>query len=322
MFHDFVKVFMVLFLLNTTAYSQTTGSFEIDIPFNGSNHTVSYYVPTDYDESIDYPLFIALHGCFDNSTNFRNSLIEFSSSIDAIILCPDFKGDQISGMNGQLIIDAINETINMEYSIDTNLVYMTGYSCNGQETYKHGWDEIYPFAGIIPLNSAIPTVNNEFNFASSIPTCICIGTEDGSYNNNITLFNTFINSGGTGILNEMPGIGHEWYFSSRDDELLECIDWIKSLESSTLVNENNNIGSNIEIYPNPNNQYFITIKNKLKYPLVIEIYSSTGKIIKRKTSQDLFVRVSLSSQNPGMYYAKISDLDSKTSVTKKIILID
>jgi len=244
------------------------------------DHTLSYHVPMDYNQDSTYNLLVALHGCNGNSKDYRDEFANFSDSINAILVCPDFFGDQLEGSNGQLIIDAINETINSGYTVDTTAVYLTGFSGNGQETFKQGWKEIYPFAGLIPLNSWIPEINSEYKLRSTVPTCICSGTRDGSFGNNQRLYNQFTLFGGTALFNRMDGIAHEWKFASRDEELLECFDWFKSLSDVVVsTDELALIDAGIRIYPNPVVDDAFYIENKNNPLLIVKIFDTNGRLV-------------------------------------------
>lgn len=226
-----------LFFVGNTLFSQTTGSFNTTIQFNSTSHTIAYYVPSSYDSTLHYPLIVALHGCGGNAITFRNSFTSLADSINAILVCPDFMGNQLIGTNGQLIVRAIDSTIiDLNYSIDTAEVYLTGFSCNGQETMKQGWANIYPFKGLITLNAWTPNLTGYLYANADIPTCICSGTIDFSHSNNQTIYNNLIANNKDAYWNPMPGINHFYNFASRDSEMMECFNWLDTLGQSAIVN--------------------------------------------------------------------------------------
>lgn len=308
--NQFTLTFTLLTCLVLSASAQTTGNFDTTIAFNGMDHTLSYHVPMDYNKDSTYTLLVALHGCNGNSKDYRDEFANFADSINAILVCPDFFGDQIIGSNGQLIIDAINETINSGYTVDTTSVYMTGFSCNGQETFKQGWKEIYPFAGLIPLNSWIPVINSEYNLGSTVPTCICSGTRDGSFSNNQRLYDRFTRLGGTALFNKMDGIAHEWKFATRDDELLECFDWFKSLNDVVVsTDELALIDAGIRIYPNPVVDDAFYIENKKNTLLIIKIFDTTGRLVSTLApSSETVITVQTLSLTSGTYLVELGNL--------------
>lgn len=223
---------IILFGATSAIMGQKTGSFEKTINFLNTDHKLVYYVPKTYDGNISYPLIVALHGCNGNAISFRNSLINIANILDAIVVSPDFMGQQMSGNKGKIIIDAINYSSNqLAYKIKSDQVYLMGYSCNGLETYNHGWNGLYDFSGIIPFNAWIPSTEG-FNFNSKTPTCACSGTQDGSYKNNTVLIEKLTAQNGKGKIITMEGIGHSWNFSARDQAIIDCFKWFSSLNKS------------------------------------------------------------------------------------------
>lgn len=307
-------------LLN--AQAQSVGSFEETISFNATNHTLAFYVPMDYDSTVSYPLVVALHGCGGSAISFRNGLSSISDSLDAIILCPDFMGNQMSGTNGQIITDAIDTTIiDLGYNIDTSSVYLVGFSCNGQETFKQGWNDVYPFVGIIPFNSWIPSITTEYNFDAEVPTCICTGDQDPSYPNNLALYDSLIDNGGTGRLNSMPGIGHVWTFANRDNELMECFNWIDSLQPVVIPASVPNIGNNssqFAVFPNPVEDQ-LNIKNNETRALDIVIYDMKGTVVFQTQSARESISINTSEYTSGIYLINIKS-NEEVSWTQKFIV--
>ena len=174
-------------------------------------------------------------------------------------------GDQISGTNGQIIPNSIDTTIiDLGYNIDTTSVFLTGFSCNGQETFKHGLNAIYPFEGIIPFNSWITSITNDYNYDSKVPTCICSGDQDASYPNNVTLFNNLTTNEAIVKLNTLIGINHVWSYNNTTEELLECFDWKKSCfiicdHKSLIYNTLDGCNQNIDKFATYNSIKGITI---------------------------------------------------------------
>ncbi len=223
-----VYFLLLLSLCYKLVIAQTTGSFQTTVTFNSSSHTLAYYVPTNYNSSNSYPLIVALHGCGVSAVTHRNSFVSWANTLNAILVCPDNSGGQMAGATGGLINKAIDDATG-GYNIDTTAVYLTGFSCNGQETMKQGWSNIYPFRGLIPLNPWLPNLTG-YNYASAdIPTCICSGTLDNSFSNSQTVYNNLITNNKQALFNPMPGINHMYSFTTRDAELSLCKDWIDNL---------------------------------------------------------------------------------------------
>ncbi len=277
------KLYTLFILLSAafTAQAQMTGSFSDPIQFNATTHNVEYYVPTTYNSANSYPLLVALHGCNGNAVAYRNSFTSIADSIGAILVCPDFMGGQISGSDGMIIPNVIDSTINqLGYNINTNEVYLTGFSCNGQETMKQGWDNIYPFRALIPLNAWVPNMSG-YNFKSTIPTCICSGTADGSYSNNSAIYDSLIANGGVGKFNSMPGIPHTSSFATRDAELMECFRWIDSVSAPNAIAHINDLNASFKAYPNPaKEQLNLLLQGEEFIELDAKLYNLFGQLLK------------------------------------------
>lgn len=192
--------FLLTLLCALSSQGQTTGSFNETISFNGSDRTLSCFVPTDYDANKDYELIIALHGLGDNSTNYRNTLI---STIkwrrifpNAIIICPDGGSDQNSDFSepagDEAIIDESIAFAKANYSIDPNNITLQGFSLGGRSAMKYGLDYPEKFKALLlntPATQGIKDILNQlpggayFNYAnaSKIPMYITCGDEDVLY---------------------------------------------------------------------------------------------------------------------------------------------
>jgi len=290
--------------------AQQTGNFEKSISFKAKTKILAYYVPENYDINKNYPLIIAIHGCGGSGKDFRNSLVNLSKEIDAFILCPDFEGGQLEGDNGMLIPQAITYTIkDLNYHIDTTAIYLTGFSCNGQETFKQGWKSVYPFRGIIPFNAWIPSVDALYNFESKIPTCICTGDRDPSHTNNLILFDSLEANNGVGKLNIMPGIGHLWMFSTRDAELKECLNWINAVYDSSIVSLTGikHLVHNTRVFPNPASESIqIEINYYSNQPFNIYIYDLNGNAVESTIISNKHSSISVNHLPVGIYSLQIT----------------
>jgi predicted peptidase len=87
-----VLAFVLFLALHVDA--QQTGSFSLNIAFDEPDYAMSnepaFYVPTDYDAGIDYPLIVGFRGGpHTGSDHLRDQLQPLSDSLGAIILCPE-----------------------------------------------------------------------------------------------------------------------------------------------------------------------------------------------------------------------------------------
>ncbi len=252
---------------STTSYAQDKSaasgilgdSFEIYITFNGDPSLIAYYVPDSYDSLVPSKMILAMHYCGGAGQNdakiYRNLLRELADSINAIVVAPYCHNE---GPPGYAIPDPSIITVSIDstmafLNINPDHIYLTGGSCNGRSTFKYGLDEIYDFIGIIPFNAYMPTLApNYYNFDSDMPSCICSGTLDPSYNNNVRMYDSLVAHNAVTHLNSIPGIGHTFNFPEFTEEMQECIDFIDSVSLITHVTPQfESLENSILIYPNP-----------------------------------------------------------------------
>ena len=190
----------ILFLTYSNIKAQSdpmVGSFETTIIFNGEPSNIAYYVPLDYDPEISYKLIVGLHYCTGVPSaymSYRNLLEDLSNSLNAILMCPDCHngGYPYNIPDVSIIPNSIDSTIAI-YNINEEYIYLTGGSCNGRTTLKNGLEYIYNFRGIIPFNPYIPSIpSGYYDYDSDMPTCICSGTFDPSYDNTVIVYESLI----------------------------------------------------------------------------------------------------------------------------------
>ncbi len=301
---------LILIMLAFASQAQMTGSFNDPIIFNSSSHDVEYYVPSSYNSANQYPLIVALHGCGPNTaTAYRDNFISLADSIGAILVCPDYNGSQITGAAGQIIPNVIDSTMNqLGYNIDTNAVYLTGFSCNGQATVRQAWNDVYSFRGIIPLNAWFPAINHsDYNYLSKTPTCFCSGTADFSYSNNELLYDSLVANGGTGKFVSMPGIPHTFSFPTRDAEMMKCFRWFDSVAAPLAVYELNNKKYQIDIFPNPAGRYInIKVSGTNQEQISARLYDLYGKtVLAPQAFQKEVEQMSTTGLTPGIYILEL-----------------
>lgn len=310
----FLPIAMLLSLpIGNLAIGQSTGSFLTSYTVNGSAHDLAWYVPTTYSSSNQYRLVVGLHGCGGSGVAYRNTLRNLSDSLDAIIVCPDNSGNQMSGAFSALITEAIT-TAQTDYSIDGTAVYLTGFSCNGQETFKHGLNNIYAFRGIIPFNSWLPSVNpaDYNNYQGQVRTCVCSGTVDGSYNQNLSLHDSLSANGVETYWNSMPGIPHTTNFPEFDAEMMECFNWIDNSYNTAVSVGERYLKNTFKVFPNPSNGHLSVewTGAKSNQNLTWEWLDLQGRTVQignfSSPSTGAVYSLQLDGIRPGMYLLRIS----------------
>jgi predicted esterase len=177
-----------------------TGSVSATISFNGADRNLACYIPKNYDSTKTYQLMICLHGLGDNSTNYRNALVNSLNwpalFPNTIFVCPDGGSDrnkdfyQPAGDEG-IITAAISYGLN-KYSINPKDIILQGFSLGGRSALKFGLDNPTKFSGLLlntPAMQGLADLDNNpaasliFNFSNAklLPIYITAGEADYTY---------------------------------------------------------------------------------------------------------------------------------------------
>jgi pimeloyl-ACP methyl ester carboxylesterase len=198
-----IQYFIISIIAGVSAYGQTTGQFSSTVTWMNNDgeqtRNIEVYVPTDYDQSIEYGLVIGFHGLGDTPSNYMNSTNSVKNFAtdpyfeDLIIVCPHEGTSNTSWVVGTEdfgIIKAIKDEISSMYSIRSSLVFVQGFSYGGKSAFLHGLEEADEIAGIIACSPAFygdEDINNnctsancnhhDFNYdnASKIKICTSAG---------------------------------------------------------------------------------------------------------------------------------------------------
>ena len=314
------KQLILLFLFLTVAAFRSIASVNIDtaIVVNETRHALLVCIPSDYDESNSYPLIIGLHYCGGTSEAYRDALEPLCDSLNVIIACPDNGGQQIT--DSAVITLSIDTAMNI-WSVDPELVYLTGMSCNGFATLEMGLDPVYPFRGIFPWAPWFSSFTSEtFNLDSEIPVVISIGSLDPNYRAVLRLYDSLSAHGAEVSLKLVPGVDHTLYFASFADDMITCMHYL---------NDTNSIGlstpDDIELL-DTDDPVDVDISVTNEYGLVLD-YSATSSHSQKVTVSDVEVvdgeniRVTTApvEDKSGVMYIVIEARDvNGTSITQSV----
>jgi predicted esterase len=233
----FVLVFHIFLYLVFNVNAQNTGRFQKTIMINNEERVLEYAVPIHYNESTNHSLLVALHGCTGipgTAGTFRNSFAFLTAHYNMIVVCPNAIASMV--MDDDIIIASVEDALE-NYNVDSNQVYITGFSCNGHVSIKNTTNKLYNWNGIIPYNAGFNLgylSTGVLDFEHNIPTCICIGSVDPSFELTNRYKDSLAYYGTPHYYNEMPGIGHTIYFPEFESEIMECINWFED----SIVNVN------------------------------------------------------------------------------------
>lgn len=253
---------ILLFVFQTLiVFSQRTGYYDTTFsitksPFNGENRKFSVLVNTNYSTNQKYPLVIGLHGMGEISTyNIADNRF-LTDSINAILICPDGMDatqsrhdNQYSGNEVNIIQEAINFARN-NYNIDTNSIYLMGFSYGARVSLYYGLSNKNIFRGIISVSTgyqSISDANNNlampwskpFKYANGkeIPTCMCVGTADATFYPFVKKgYQNMIDSGAKVLLIENAGVGHTPSYPKYNSDIMTCLKFINENKNTYPLN--------------------------------------------------------------------------------------
>lgn len=223
-----IILFSLVTLIFNNTNAQTTGSFDTTITFQTSNRLLSLHVPTTYNSTNSYKLMICLHGLGDNSTNYRNALINSlawnTNFPNTIFVCPEsstISADYYEPANSgnENIINECIALAKSKYNIDTNKIFLQGFSLGGRAALRFGLDNPTKFEGLLLNTPAIQGTKNAvngaayylFNYsnANQIPIYITHGETDVTYTSSIdSSMEQLILNDGIVRLNRIANVGH------------------------------------------------------------------------------------------------------------------
>jgi polyhydroxybutyrate depolymerase len=196
------KIHLLIYLLNISIVSlaQTGTTYSVSISSGGNTRTYSYYVPTMYNSLTDtVPLIINVHG-FTGSSNLQEIAHDFRKIADTanfIILHPQAKGNPgfeninnnptswdvwntvLSGAEDRNFIMQALDSVQSQYNIDTNRVYVTGFSQGGYMSYNLSTNCSHRIAAMASVAGSMSTeyYNNSYP-VHPLPVMEIHGTND------------------------------------------------------------------------------------------------------------------------------------------------
>lgn len=315
-----MRVLTIMFsfiMLTSNAYGQTTidGTYDWQTE---AQKKFNIYVPSSYSEDVPNKLIVGFHPFNPNrwdSEAWRDTLIQFAESVDAILLCTDggLDGkvdDQIDTSFTSFMIDSIQN----DFNIDTEQVYGAGFSWGGRTTYTYGLHRPGLFNGHLVIGAAInglmevgPVIDN-----SVLKSFYLVhGTADSPNTRFFPVKEALEDSNACVETNLMQGIGHTIDFPNRNEILKTAFEWLESRNCGFSSNEDQ-ADISTSIYPNPTKNNFVVSHGE-----ILNVYNSNCVALDIQINSQ---SVDLSDQATGVYYVQIKTMDK--IITKKIIKID
>jgi hypothetical protein len=260
---------VLTFFLGSSFLSTASVLTDSAMVVNNTSHKILFCIPDDYDPNNTYPLVIGIHYCGGSASEYRNALVSLTDSLGVIIACPDYFSNQVPDGDTNMF-KILVDTASSIYNINSDEIFLTGMSCNGDYSLRQGLNKVYPFKGIFPWAPWVSTSSPEvFNYSSDMPVVVSIGTNDEKLTTNLQIFDSLKQHGANANLILVPGVGHTLAFKEFSNVMVRSLDYINN--RSELV-----FGSidDIEMLGNETKEITITIDNPLNKEYTLKVYSS------------------------------------------------
>ena len=203
---------------------------------DGSTLKYRYYLPENYDSSVSYPVVMFLHGETrkgnDNEKQLYNSqdlfdkVIEQESTNPCILVAPQCSADS-NWTDLSDMIDGVVKDIQNQYSVNSEKIYIAGYSEGTEGCYKVISDNLDKYAGIIAIAGKGDTTSAQAIAKNNTGVMIFAGSEDDTEINNSSkaMYKALVENGATNVeYKEIYGEGHNILKSAANTSGL--LDWL------------------------------------------------------------------------------------------------
>ncbi len=182
--------FVLLFLFTGPLFAQEIETRTLD--HDGLARTYELYIPEDYSEAVPVPLMIVLHGAGGDGRGIANG-VGFNALADEegfIVAYPDAIGARWSYLDVPIdaqdsmaddlgYINALIDTLSIEYVINENRVYIVGFSNGGIMAGRLRCDADDRIAGVMVVAATMTFgISQTCLDAAPMPFALILGTED------------------------------------------------------------------------------------------------------------------------------------------------
>lgn len=230
------KIFFPFLVSVVLPFISNAGNVEKSVIFMSQSRALSLYIPNSYTPTLKYKLIVSLHGAGDNSVNFRNAISPISSNTgspfyNCIIICPDGGSDPSKSFQmpagDEEIIRVARDSAKKWYNIDTNYIYLNGFSLGARSALYYGLKNYSLWKGMFlwtPAVQSIAEADNKSYFkynysnANKIPICMTVGANDAGYLTKVQYIkDILVDSNGIVQLRVIAGLGHSIPPTFADD---------------------------------------------------------------------------------------------------------
>jgi len=128
-----------------------------EIALRGRQYRYSLYVPPSYDPGKSYPLIVCLHGAGFTGESYLERWVPRLND-QYILVCPTISMGAWWSRSAEELVLNIVHTLQVQYHIDRDRVFLTGMSNGGVGAWIIGMHHADMFAGIAPMASGIDDV--------------------------------------------------------------------------------------------------------------------------------------------------------------------
>jgi hypothetical protein len=260
--------------------------------------------PANWDPEEEYPLYIQLHGLWDEASNsiqymtypFRNGSSTSDSFEDGYLLSPWGRGNlwyqgiaETDIWEGMAALDAI-------VKIDPSRKYLSGHSMGGYGAWHiasrsaNTWAALGVHAGALWYNSSTEVSSTVADLLKDLPTYFVCGTNDGLLSINQTAYQLLLDAGNPNIEFVTFVGGHEY----MEENVKNMYLWMREFVNDNPTGIDHELQLSIpdplllNVYPNPfSNTVIATITLPHEEYVKLEIYNLQGQKIRTLANQNL-----------------------------------
>ena len=279
---------ILLFSLSSLIAQQ---SIDGEIPFQTDPaKKYSLYIPSQYDEGEANKLVVAFHPLNTsrwNAESWRDTLIDFSESIQAILLCPDGGEDgKVDDPIDTAFTSFILDSIRQSYNIDESKIFGMGFSWGGRTTYTYGLNRPGLFEGHLVIGAAINGLNEIGGLvqnAELLSFYLVHGSNDALSTRYTPAKNALENANACIEGMVLQGIGHTIDFPNRNQILIDAFNWLDNRACG--ISNTESIEEDLQLfYPNPSSGVF-KFKN-ISRDDIVAVYDTYGRLLNYSCSSN------------------------------------
>ncbi len=169
------------FLKESFPYTEAKHAiYQKKILINGLQKKYFLYVPKGYSPEKQTPAIVSLHGVGESGAAFMKLWLKYSTHKNRyIFICPNYNNAYWWQPNGEKLLMEILKEVSIEYNIDSNRVYLTGFSSGAHGVWFNAIRHPDLFAAAVVMAGECPIPSQLANL-QNVPIYIIHGSSDGT----------------------------------------------------------------------------------------------------------------------------------------------